>query len=405
MSRALSGSTLPLGWRWVTADAAGVEVFDCPHSTPKLVADGPFVVRTQDIDSGTFRSENAAHVSVETYRDRVARAEPRYGDVLYSREGAYYGVAAEVPADTLVCLGQRMVLIRPPANVVDHRYLKFWMNSPAGRAYAESHREGSAAPRINLPTIRSFPIPLPPIYEQHAIATTLGALDGKIESNRRLITLAEELARAHFTRLFAVDYVDSGVPLSTLVTINPRRILPIGEVSTYIGMASLPEFSAEIYEWEQKPAGSGQRFENGDVLMARITPCLENGKTAIVDMLEPGEVGWGSTEYVVLTPNNQVSTPWIYCLVRDDRIRDFAIRSMIGTSGRQRFQADRFDQYMITPPTSKAFDEFNNIATPLFTRMTQLRDQVKKLSLLRDALVPEILSGRIRVPDAAEVAV
>ena len=402
MNRALSGSTLPPGWRWTTADAAGVEVFDCPHSTPKLTSRGPFVVRTQDIDSGAFRSENAAHVSVETYRERVARAEPRYGDILYSREGAYYGVAAEVPPITLMCLGQRMVLIRPPIDKVDHSFLKYWMNSPAGRAFAESHREGSAAPRINLPTIRSFPIPLPPIEEQRAIAARLGALDDKIESNRRLIALAEELARAHFSRLFQIDDLDSGVPLSTLVTINPRRVLPAGQASTYVGMASIPEFSAEVYEWEPKPAGSGQRFTNGDVLMARITPCLENGKTAIVDMLQPGEIGWGSTEYVVLAPKVDFTTAWIYCLVRDDRVRDFAIRSMSGTSGRQRFQAGRFDQYRIVPPTAEALNEFNYIATPLFTRMTQMRDEVKTLCALRDALVPELLSGRIRVPEAAE---
>ncbi|WP_100470531.1 restriction endonuclease subunit S [Mycobacteroides abscessus] len=380
----------------------GAEVFDCPHSTPKLTTKGPFVVRTQDIDSGTFRSENAAHVSVETYRERVARAEPRYGDILYSREGAYYGVAAEVPADTLLCLGQRMVLIRPPADVVDHRFLKYWMNSPGGRAFAESHREGSAAPRINLPTIRSFPIPLPSIEEQHAIATTLGALDRKIESNRRVIALAEGLARAHFSRLFQIDEIDSGVPLSTLVRINPRRILPTGEASTYVGMSSLPEFSAEVYEWEQKPAGSGQRFTNGDVVMARITPCLENGKTAVIDMLRSGEIGWGSTEYVVLAPRDHIITPWIYCLVRDDRVREFAIRSMNGTSGRQRFQASRFDEYRIAPPTAEALNEFNNIATPLFTRMTQMRDEAKMLSAVRDALLPELFSGRIRVPEAAE---
>lgn len=132
--------------------------------------------------------------------------------------------------------------------------------------------------------------------------------------------------------------------------------------------------------------------------MARITPCLENGKSAVVDMLEPNEVGWGSTEYVVLSPVGEFSTAWIYCLVRDDRIRDFAIRSMSGTSGRQRFHADRLSEYQIARPASNEMTRFNSVAEPLFANMTQLRDESLRLTELRDALLPELLSGRVRVP-------
>jgi type I restriction enzyme S subunit len=276
----------------------------------------------------------------------------------------------------------------------DPKFAYYWFVATDLSAY----NSGSVQPMLNRNYIANIPVDVPPIHEQRRIAATLGALDAKIDSNRRLITLTEGLARAHFSRLFQIDHLDTGLPLSTLIRINPRRVLPAGQNSTYVGMASLPESSAEVYEWEQKPAGSGQRFTNGDVLMARITPCLQNGKTAIVDMLQPGEVGWGSTEYVVLAPKADVTTAWIYCLVRDDRVRDFAIRSMSGTSGRQRFQADRFDQYRIIPPTPEALNEFSNITTPLFTRMTQTRDEVKTLSTLRDVLIPELLSGRVRVP-------
>ena len=121
---------LPLAWKWHRLDEVCEAVFDCPHSTPTLTDTGPFVVRTQDILSRVFRAELAAHVSNETYQDRIRRAEPRFGDLLFSREGTYFGIAAEVPRDTRVCLGQRMVLLHPAPNTTDTRFLKYWLNSP-----------------------------------------------------------------------------------------------------------------------------------------------------------------------------------------------------------------------------------------------------------------------------------
>lgn len=258
---------------------------------------------------------------------------------------------------------------------------------------------GSAQPSLNRNYIAGIELQVPTYSEQCAIAATLGALDDKIESNRRAIALSESLARSLFEKRFALTQIPDGTALSELIDVNPRRVLKAGTPSIYVGMSSLPEFSAEVYVWETKEAGSGQRFIAGDVLMARITPCLENGKTAVVDMLEGGEVGWGSTEYVVLSPAGHFSTAWIYCLVRDERIREFAIQSMTGTSGRQRFQADRFSQYRIAEPDEQDLVAFNAVAEPLFARMTQLRDESLRLSALRDVLLPELLSGRIRAAD------
>jgi len=100
---------------WMNLEELCECVVDCPHTTPVVTSVGPYVVRSQDIRSGIFRLSEAGHVSEATYRERIARAEPRYGDLFYSREGTYFGIAAEVPTGVKVCLGQRMVLIRPNA--------------------------------------------------------------------------------------------------------------------------------------------------------------------------------------------------------------------------------------------------------------------------------------------------
>lgn len=195
----------PGGWTWSRLDDVSEGVFDCLHSTPKLTDAGPFVVRTQNIITGVFRAEQAGRVSEETYAERIARVTPSRGDLLYSREGTYFGVAAEVSAKTRVCLGQRMVLIRPDKRRLEFGFLRHWLNSPIMAAHIHGYRDGSVAERLNLPTIRALPILIPPLAEQKAIAAVLGALDGKIDLNRRMNATLEAMTRAVFQSRF-VDF-------------------------------------------------------------------------------------------------------------------------------------------------------------------------------------------------------
>lgn len=342
----------------------------------------------------------------KTKADSLAANCSGPGDLIFTQRGTL-GQVALVPkaGPSRYLVSQSQMKLTVDEDKADPLFIYYVFASQAMREHVRLHAIQTGVPHTNLGILRETPLLLPPVAEQHAIATVLGALDDKIECNRCAVSLMEELVRAEFDRLFDLHLVADGVPLSALLDVNPRRSLTGGTSATYVGMAALPEFSAEVYTWETRVAGSGQRFSNGDVLMARITPCLENGKTAVVDMLAPGEVGWGSTEYVVLAPRGEISTEWIYCVVRNEAIRDFAIRSMTGTSGRQRFQADRFDQYRVVEPPHEALAEFNGLSRPLFARMTQLRDENLKLAALRDTLLPELLSGRIRVPEAEQTAV
>jgi type I restriction enzyme S subunit len=221
---------LPKRWRWKRLDEVCEGVFDCPHSTPALTSNGPFVARSQDIRSGMFRMEEAGHVSDDIYQERIARAEPQYGDVLYSREGTYFGIAAEVPPDVRVCLGQRMVLIRPDSNRVDFRYLRYWLNSPVMARHVHGHRDGTVAERLNLPTIRSLPVAVPPLPEQRAMAQMLVTLDEKIELNRRMNETLETLAQTLFKSWF-VDFEFGEAPeqweekrLAEIVTERTERV-------------------------------------------------------------------------------------------------------------------------------------------------------------------------------------
>lgn len=336
--------------------------------------------------------------------ERLARHKLRVGDIVYSRRGDVEKCALITENEEGWLCGTGCLLVRVQGPNLDARFLSYLLSRPETRAWISQHAVGATMPNLNTEILREVPVDVPDIKTQLTIAATLGALDDKIESNRRAIELMVELVRARFAGDFDVGQADDGVTIGEIVDINSRRKLARGEEATYVSMSSLPEFSPAILEWEKRAFGSGQKFVNGDVLMARITPCLENGKTAVVDMLDDGEVGWGSTEYVVLSPRGAFSTPWIYALTRHEVIRDWAIGRMTGTSGRQRFQASGFHEYRIQEPDLAVLAAFNDFAVPMFCKVSQARDEIKILEQLRDALLPELFSGRIRVPNEGAVA-
>lgn len=136
------------------------------------------------------------------------------------------------------------------------------------------------------------------------------------------------------------------------VDINPKRALHAGAVVPYVEMAAVPKDGGTIeYLLEREVGGGGAKFQNGDTLFARITPCAENGKTAFVDCLRDGETGLGSTELIVFGPKRELTDPeYIYHLARSELVRGPAISQMVGTTGRARVPNTVFDEISIPLP-------------------------------------------------------
>lgn len=129
--------------------------------------------------------------------------------------------------------------------------------------------------------------------------------------------------------------------LSDIAEFNPRESINKGSVAKKVTMDKLQPLCRDIPEYEYSEFTGGTKFRNGDTIMARITPCLENGKTAKVNILEDGEVGFGSTEYIVFRAKENITDEdYLYYLVCSPLVRDPAIKSMVGSSGRQRVQTD-----------------------------------------------------------------
>ena len=141
------------------------------------------------------------------------------------------------------------------------------------------------------------------------------------------------------------------VRAADFIEFNPRLSIKKGAMATKVAMDKLQPFTKKIPATEQAEFAGGSKFCNGDTIMARITPCLENGKTAYVDILADGEVAFGSTEFIVMRARAGISDPqFVYYLATSPAFRNVAIKSMVGSSGRQRVQQGVLDELELTVP-------------------------------------------------------
>ena len=296
-------------------------------------------------------------------------------------------------------------------------------------------RTGSGQPLLNQTIISQISATIPSLSEQRQIAHILGTLDDKIELNRQMNETLESIARAIFrswfvdfdpvrakmegrmpagmdaatATLFPSAFQDSPlgeipegwevVSLPEAIEVNPRRVLKKGTTAPYLHMQNLPTQGHRPDNWTHREFNSGTKFINGDTLLARITPCIENGKTGFVDFLAKGDVGWGSTEYIVFRPKPPLPVEFGYYLARSNDLRTFAIRNMTGTTGRQRVPASCFDYYQFPIPTTPIAQQFSEIVQPFMEKIRVNSEQSRTLSQIRETLLSKLLSGEIRVDD------
>ena len=138
--------------------------------------------------------------------------------------------------------------------------------------------------------------------------------------------------------------------MEDIADFNPRESLIKGSVAKKIALDKLQPFCRDIPNFEIESFFGGTKFRNNDTIMARITPCLENGKTAKVNILEEDEIGFGSTEFMVFRAKEETDPDFLYYLIISPIIREPAIKSMVGSSGRQRVQTDVVQKLMVRVP-------------------------------------------------------
>ncbi|HBO3958482.1 restriction endonuclease subunit S [Pseudomonas aeruginosa] len=279
---------------------------------------------------------------------------------------------------------------------------------------------GAATPILNKSAFSDVTITVPPLETQYRIAEILGAYDDLIEVNRQRIAVLEEMARGLFAEWFirlrfpghedvAIDDTPGG-PLPVgwswgtagdLLLFDPRTRVPREGEKPFIPMGHLDTATSIIAEPEARTGNSGAKFQNGDTLFARITPCLENGKTGLVRNLPgPDGIGFGSTEFIVMR-GGRVGPAFSYCLSRLPDFREHARMSMSGATGRQRARTDSVADFSIAiPPANNLFERFEKAAWPMLELVGQIGLSSERLAAARDLLLPRLISGQLSVTEA-----
>ena len=309
--------------------------------------------------------------------------------VIIGRVGAYCG---SVFREKGICWVSDNAISATVKSDVDIDYIYYFLKN----AGLNRRHIGTSQPLLTQEILNSISIYLPSLPTQKKIAAILSALDEKIAINREINDNLEQQAFSVFDNLIA-NTENNDCTVFDYAFLNPKRTLAKNQVARSIDMSQLSTSGAFPSGWEMKPFNGGMRFTNGDTLLARITPCLENGKTAFIDFLDDGEVAFGSTEYIVLAPKNDTPPEMLYCLARYPAFVDYAVKNMNGSSGRQRVSAETVGQYRLPLFDKHSLVLFREVVSPMFLKMRYNSLENMRLAELQDALLPKLMSGEIDV--------
>ena len=417
-------------WRVEKLEDCVDAIIDYRGKTPVKTTSGIPLITAKIVKNGRIEQPEE-FIAFEDYDSWMTRGLPLAGDVVVTTE-APLGEVAQLP-NQKIALAQRIILLRGKPALLDNTFLKYCFIDSFVQDQLHSRISGTTVTGIKQSELRKISLRLPPLPEQRAIAQVLAGFDDKIELNRRmnatLEAMAQTLFRAWFVDFEPVKAKAEGIApvgldaqtaalfpdsfaastcgmipqgwevkrLEEAFEINPTRQLRKGSDATYLDMASVQTQGHRPAGWVQRKFSSGMKFTNGDTLLARITPCLENGKTAFVDFLKSEEIGWGSTEFIVLRPRLPLPEYFAYLLCRHEEFRAHAIQSMTGTSGRQRVQTSALGQYRLCVPDEPVCRAFATAIQPLAAQIAQNSTQSQTLAQMRDSLLPRLISGQLEI--------
>jgi type I restriction enzyme S subunit len=418
-------------WTQTTLRDAGITLIDCDHRTPPAADEGLPYVAIPQMKEGRLALREARRISIDHFVDWTRKANPQPFDVVLSRR-CNPGETAFVAPGMRFALGQNLVLLRSNGEKVFPPFLRWIVRSPQWWEQVGTFiNVGAVFDSLRCADIPKFAIPLPPLPEQKAIASVLGALDDKIELNRRMNATLEGMARALFQSWF-VDFdpvraKSEGRPPAGLdeptAALFPAQFQDseVGEIPEGWRVASIDEL-AEIngwtlgksdkletleyieisevsagnianvapYERGSEPSRARRRLRHGDTVLSTVRPDRRSYFLA----LDPPANRLASTGFAVVTPTK---APWSF--IHSALSRDEVFEELGHLADGGAYPAVRPEVIgalkITTPEVPAILNAFHAICGPLFERAEANRHQSRTLATLRDTLLPKLLSGEL----------
>ncbi|QFR43067.1 restriction endonuclease subunit S [Sulfurimonas xiamenensis] len=329
---------------------------------------------------------NTIGTDMSTYKI-VKKNQFTYGSIT-SRNGDKISVALLEDDEAIVSTSYTVFEVTKQDELLPE-YLMMWFRREEFDRYARYMSHGSTREAFGWDEMCEVELPIPSIEKQREIVKEYHTIVDRIKLNEQLNQKLEETAQSIYKEWFVNFDSTEAIKLDEYINFNPKHTIKKEQLTSYVEMADVQEDAMSLKNIIKRPFTSGSKFKNRDTLLARITPCLENGKTAFVTGLEENEIAFGSTEFIVMRAKKDISPYWVYCLAREENFKSYAISSMIGSSGRQRVHSDYLKEYEMSIDINK-MDVFHKIAKPIFENIYFKAKENKHLEILKETLLSKM---------------
>ena len=394
------------------------KLIDYRGKTPKKTLSGVPLVTAKIVKNGTINGYTE-YIAEEDYDKWMVRGFPKVGDVILTTEAPLGEVA--LLKEEKVALAQRIVCLRGKDNVLDNTYLKYYLQSGKGQKSLSARESGTTVTGIKQAELRRVDIEYPAYDDQRRIASILSSLDRKIELNNKINADLEEMAQAIFKNWF-VDFepfkdgkfvnselgmIPEGWKVVTLddltskfgTGLNPRKNFVLGHGNNYYvtiknmgnNRIYLNDRCDKVDDEALAKINKRSKLQKGDLLFSGI------GTIGRVAMVVDDPINWNTSESVFnMHPIDTVSSEFIYLLLLSDKFQQYVQQNAQG-GVQQGIRMASLKAFQFAIPND--LNLFDNLVKPIISKVKSNDKENDTLSLLRDTLLPRLMSGEIEVPE------
>lgn len=376
-----------------------VGIADGSHNPPQGIEMSDYLMlSSKNIFDDEITFDNPRYLAQSDFEQEDRRTKVMAGNVLLTIVGTVGRAAVVDEKMPRFTLQRSVAVLKPKDDVCNSRYLMYALQGK--RTYIENSAKGVAQKGIYLNEVSDIDLRIPALYEQESIVILLDKITAVIRSYQKQIQKLDELVKSRFVEMFGFPGIDVyGWGMSSLgeiCEINPKKSqdarLTSGLLVSFVPMPSVSE-SGDIDATQVKPYDEVKTgftyFAENDVLFAKITPCMENGKGAVAIGLRNG-IGFGSTEFHVLRPKKGMTTPcWIYTLTVFPQFRIDAASNMTGSAGQRRVPASFLENYRVSVPPLELQNRFAAFVAEVDKSKLAVKQSLEKLEMLKKSLMQQ----------------
>jgi len=384
---------IPGAWKLLPLEGCMEAIIDYRGKTPHKSSFGIPLITAKIVKNGRIL-EPTEFIPYEDYDERMQRGIPNAGDIVVTTE-APLGEVGQLDNRKL-SVGQRLITLRGKEGLLDNTYLKFLMMSEFVQNQLLARATGTTVIGIKQTELRKINLVIPPFLEQCAIAGILGALDDKIEVNRRMNDTLESMARAEFRQRFVENGEVTNWKAGRLgdVAENIRRAANAEDLEPethYIGLEHMPRASIALTEWGNASELASNKFvfKEGEFLFGKLRPYFHKVGIAPID-------GVCSTDILVVAPKSQEWYGFVLGHISSVELINYTDAASTGTKMPRTNWSD-IAKYEVAIPPVQIAKKFNEMFLPMAQQIRVNIMQSRTLGSLRDILLPKLISGAIRV--------